>query len=58
MAVRRKGHSWTDLNPGQTAKIVLAIDVPKDAKQLQLYSYKLKKPFVAIGDAGPPQDQK
>ena len=52
-----KDTPWDDLNPGQTAQIVIAFDVAKEAKGLQLYSYKLKSPFVLIGDAQPPQDQ-
>jgi hypothetical protein len=52
-----KDTPWTDVNPGQTLQIALAIDVGQEAKGLQLYSYKLKKPFVLIGDAQPPQDQ-
>jgi hypothetical protein len=52
-----KDTPWDNLNPGQTAQIVVAFDVAREAKGLQLYSYKLKKPFVLIGDAQPPQDQ-
>jgi hypothetical protein len=52
-----KDTPYDDLNPGQTAKIVVAFDVGQQAKGLQLYSYALKKPFVFIGDAQPPQDQ-
>jgi hypothetical protein len=52
-----KDTPWDDLNPGQGAQIVIAFDVAEGAKELQLYSSKLKKPFVLIGDAQPPQDQ-
>lgn len=39
------------------AQIVMAFDVADGAKGLQLYSYKLKRAFVVIGDAQPAQDQ-
>lgn len=52
-----KDTAFDDLNPGQTAQIVMAFDVAQGAKGLQLYSYKLDQPFVLIGDAQPAQDQ-
>lgn len=52
-----KDKPWTDINPGQTAQIVIAFDVGEQAKGLKLYSDKLKKPFVLIGNAHLPQDQ-
>lgn len=52
-----KDTPWDDLNPGQTAQIVMAFDVADGAKGLQLYSYKLKRPFILIGDAQAAQDQ-
>lgn len=52
-----KDTHFEDLNPGQTAQIVIVFDVAQDAKGLQLYSYQLQRPFVLIGDAQPPQDQ-
>jgi hypothetical protein len=52
-----KDTPWDDLNPGQTAQIALAFDVPEGAKGLQLYAFKLGQPFVSIGDAQSPQDR-
>lgn len=52
-----KDTSYTDLNPGQTAEIVMVFDVGQEARGLQLYSRELKQPIVLIGDAQPPQDQ-
>jgi hypothetical protein len=37
-----KDTPWTDVNPGQSIEIALAIDVPQEAKGMQLYSYKLE----------------
>jgi hypothetical protein len=52
-----KDTPWTDINPGQTAQIVVSFDVAEGAKGLQLYSGRLEKSLVLIGDAQPAQDQ-
>ena len=51
------GTPWSDLNPGEWGKFVMAFDVPQNAKGLVLWSDRLEKKFVYIGDAQPPQDQ-
>jgi hypothetical protein len=48
--------AYDDLNPGQTAQIVIVFDVAQGAKGLQFYSYELGQAYVTIGDAQPPQE--
>jgi hypothetical protein len=52
-----KDTPWDDLNPGETAQIVIAFDVAENGKGLVFYSANLDRPFVLIGDAQPAQDQ-
>jgi hypothetical protein len=42
--------AYTDLAPGQGAQIVMAFDVPKGIKGLMLYTDRLARTVVQIGD--------
>jgi hypothetical protein len=45
--------AYTLLQPGQRAQLVMAFDVAREARGLTLYSEKLGRAIVAIGDAQP-----
>lgn len=48
-----EGSPWDNLGPGQTARIVIAFDVPQEegVRMLFLYSHALGRPFVWLGYA-------
>lgn len=53
---RDRDTAYTLLQPGQRAQLVMAFDVAREVRGLTLYSEKLGRAIVAIGDAQPAQE--